>query len=135
MPTNRRDARKTTTGGALPRRRRLRKLDRARLLEHLDRMAEGYQEHRALEVRAADARTRSGLRRRADGRPSARPPVPTLPLSYWATILPAPDAFEEDGVDNLLADYVERLRQWKALGLYDGPTELTFVGKDPDEST
>jgi hypothetical protein len=56
------------------------------------------------------------LRRRRDGTPSAREPVPTLSLDggVWSS------------TDARLKSYEHHLKMWKARGLYHGPTELTY---------
>jgi hypothetical protein len=114
------------------RRYRRRRRDFPTVAEASRAMTEAYQGLQAMDIRVMDARRDQDLRRRADGQPSARPPAATLPVSYWATVLEPPDGYEDGGVSEKLAQYQEWLETWKDLGLYHGPTELTYDNPEPE---
>jgi len=76
-------------------------------------------------VAEANIRARQDLRVRRDGSPSARPPVPSLPLDFWAVVEDPPDGGDYY-LSHKLARYQGFLKKWKDHGLYDGPTELTY---------
>jgi len=96
------------------------------------RMLQFYDQLCLMAINDAAKRTMEGLRRRADGSPSAVPPQATLPVDLWATVQDAPDGGEYSPADRLRA-YQEWLRKLQQNGLYDGPTELTKVNSDADE--
>lgn len=102
-----------------------------------ERLAEQARQHYAelVEDQVWDARVRTeeGLRRRADGSPSAAPPQSTLPVSYWAVVEAVPDGGEGDTVENRLADYELWLKALKKNGLYTGPTKLTRINEEYEE--
>ena len=83
-------------------------------------------------IQEADRRSREGLRRRADGSPSAVPPQATLPVELWATVQELPDGGEGEGVPERLHWYREWLKALQKNGLYDGPTELRIVNREVD---
>lgn len=54
-------------------------------------------------------------------------PRPTIPKRLWATVQD-----HDDAKDGKIQRYKERLLYLKSRGLYDGPTELTYEGKDDE---
>jgi hypothetical protein len=93
----------------------------AATLEYLDDMQ--------VEASVHDQRRTSGLRRRTDGKPSARSPQGQVPQKYWAAIYDDPVSLYGTLQTRLVA-YQSRLRYLRSVGLYDGPTELTTVNEE-----
>jgi hypothetical protein len=82
---------------------------------------------------AVTKRAAEDVRRRRDGTPSAVPPHPTVPLVLWAVYEATPDGGDYETQEAALSWYQGWLRRWKAMGLYDGGTDLIYVNrKDPD---
>ena len=97
------------------------------ILEYLDDMA--------VESAMNDTRSTVGLRKGADGKPSPRAPRSYLPQKFWATVYAEP-VVQYGSLGRRLEAYRGRLRYLADRGLYDGPTELTFVGqKESDDAT
>lgn len=93
-------------------------------LEYLDDMA--------VESAMNDTRATTGLRRGANGKLSARRPQPHLPQRFWATVYAEP-VVQYGSLGRRLEAYRDRLRYLASRGLYDGPTELTFVGQEGND--
>lgn len=99
------------------------KLREFRIQETLEYLADS-----SLWAHMEDMRAQAGLRIRADGTPSSRQPQSWVPLKYWATVYDVP-VVQYTSLGHRLERYRDRLRYLQSRGLYDGPTELTYVNR------
>lgn len=90
-----------------------------------------YLDDARVEAEASALRTNRGIKKRADGTPSAKPPQAVVPVKYWATVYDEP-VVQYDSLRQRLERYRDRLRYLHSRGLYDGPTELVVVNP-PEE--